>query len=140
MKMQIIAYISTAVVFLLFDATWLSIMGDKLYRPIIGDIMLEKFSPAPAIIFYLLYVLGVIVFAVLPALSAGKWSMALGYGAFFGFFTYMTYDLSNQATLKRWTSLLSVTDIAWGTIVTAVSATLGFFIAAWIGHWLGADA
>jgi len=127
MKLQIIAYIATALVFLGFDAIWLTTMGDRFYRPIIGDIMLEKFSPMPAIVFYLLYVLGMVIFAV---------TQALIYGALFGFFAYVTYDLSNQATLKRWTTLLSVTDIAWGTIVTGVSATLGCLIAASLAKWI----
>jgi len=136
MKLQIIAYIATALVFLGFDAIWLTTMGDRFYRPIIGDIMLEKFSPMPAIVFYLLYVLGMVIFAVSPALTSGKWTQALIYGALFGFFAYVTYDLSNQATLKRWTTLLSVTDIAWGTIVTGVSATLGCLIAASLAKWI----
>ena len=137
MKLQIIAYVATALVFLGFDAVWLSTMGDKFYRPIIGDLMLEKFSPPPAIIFYLLYVLGVIIFAVSPALVTGKWTTALGYGAMFGFFAYVTYDLSNQATLKTWTTTLSITDIAWGTFVTGVSATLGFLITMLVARWIG---
>jgi uncharacterized membrane protein len=139
MKLQIIAYIATALVFLGLDATWLTIMGEKFYRPIIGDLMLQKFSPQPAIVFYLLYVLGMIIFAVSPALASGKWTTALGYGAMFGFFAYVTYDLSNQATLRTWTTVLSVTDITWGTIVTAVSATLGFLITVGIAHLIGAD-
>jgi uncharacterized membrane protein len=139
MKLQIIAYIATALVFLGFDAIWLSQMGDKFYRPIIGSLMLDKFSPSPAIIFYLLYVLGMVIFAVSPAISSGKWTIALTSGAMFGFFAYTTYDLSNQATLKSWTTLLSVTDIAWGTIVTGVSATLGYLIATSIARWTGSD-
>ncbi len=137
MKLQIIAYISTALVFLGFDAVWLTSMGDRFYRPIIGELMLEKFSPTPAIVFYLLYILGMMIFAISPALSSGKWSVALIYGALFGFFAYATYDLSNQATLKSWTTLLSVTDIAWGTCVTGVSALLGYFIASWIDRLTG---
>ena len=137
MKLQIIAYISTALVFLGFDAVWLTSMGDRFYRPIIGELMLEKFSPTPAIVFYLLYILGMMIFAISPALSSGKWSVALIYGALFGFFAYATYDLSNQATLKSWTTLLSVTDIAWGTCVTGVSAFLGYFIASWIDRLTG---
>jgi uncharacterized membrane protein len=78
-----------------------------------------------------------IIFAVSPALGTGKWTTALGYGAMFGFFAYVTYDLSNQATLKAWTTTLSLTDIAWGTFATAVSATLGFLITMMVAKWLG---
>ncbi len=80
-----------------------------------------------------------IIFAVSPAIASGKWTVALTYGAMFGFFAYATYDLSNQATLKSWTTLLSVTDIAWGTIVTGVSATLGYVIAMAVARWTGSD-
>ncbi len=137
MLVQIIGYVVTALVFLGLDATWLTVMGEKFYRPIIGDLMLQKFSPPPAIIFYLLYVLGMIIFAVSPALTSGKWSTALTSGAMFGFFAYMTYDLSNQATLKSWTTALSVTDITWGTIVTGLSATFGFLITSYLVKWFG---
>jgi len=139
MKLQIIAYIATALVFLGFDAIWLSTMGDRFYRPIIGSLMLDKFSAGPAVVFYLLYVLGMIIFAVSPALSSGKWTVALTYGAMFGFFAYVTYDLSNQATLKSWTTVLSVTDIAWGTFVTGMSATLGYFIVTNVSKWIGGN-
>ncbi|MGJ7520653.1 DUF2177 family protein [Variovorax sp. LT1P1] len=116
------AYVSTAVVFLVLDAIWLSTMADRLYRPAMGSIMLERFALAPAVAFYLIYVAGVVVFAVAPALQSGRWVTALGYGAMLGLMAYATYDLTNQATLKNWSWTVTIADLCWGTFVTAVSA------------------
>ena len=117
-----IAYVSTAVVFLVLDAIWLGTMADRLYRPAMGSIMLERFALAPAVAFYLIYIAGVVVFAVTPALQSGRWSTALGYGAMLGLMAYATYDLTNQATLKDWSWTVTIADLCWGTFVTAVSA------------------
>ena len=118
----LIAYVSTAVAFLLLDAIWLGIMADRLYRPTIGHLMREPFAVAPAAVFYLLYVAGIVVFAVAPALHTGRWSTALGFGALLGLFAYATYTLTNQATLKDWTWTLAIADLCWGTFVTAAAA------------------
>jgi len=118
-----IAYISTAVVFLVLDAIWLGTMADRLYRPAMGSIMLERFALAPAVAFYLIYIAGVVVFAVTPALQSGRWTTALGYGAMLGLMAYATYDLTNQATLKDWSWTVTIADLCWGTFVTAISAT-----------------
>lgn len=117
-----IAYVSTAVVFLALDAVWLGTMADRLYRPAMGSIMLERFALAPAVAFYLIYIAGVVVFAVAPALQSGRWTTALGYGAMLGLLAYATYDLTNQATLKDWSWTVTIADLCWGTFVTAVSA------------------
>ncbi|MFZ3117732.1 MAG: DUF2177 family protein [Variovorax sp.] len=117
-----IAYVSTAVVFLALDAVWLGTMADRLYRPAMGSIMLERFALAPAAAFYLLYIAGVVVFAVAPALQSGRWTTALGYGAMLGLMAYATYDLTNQATLKDWSWTVTIADLCWGAFVTAVSA------------------
>ncbi|MCU4121452.1 DUF2177 family protein [Variovorax sp. N23] len=117
-----IAYVATAVVFLALDAVWLGTMADRLYRPAMGSIMLERFALAPAAAFYLIYIVGVVVFAVAPALQSGRWTTALGYGAMLGLMAYATYDLTNQATLKDWSWTVTIADLCWGTFVTAVSA------------------
>lgn len=117
-----IAYVSTAVVFLALDAVWLGTMADRLYRPAMGSIMLERFALAPAAAFYLIYIAGVVVFAVAPALQSCRWTAALGYGAMLGLLAYATYDLTNQATLKDWSWTVTIADLCWGTFVTAVSA------------------
>ncbi len=117
-----IAYVATAVVFLALDAVWLGTMADRLYRPAMGSIMLERFALAPAAAFYLIYIVGAVVFAVAPALQSGRWTTALGYGAMLGLLAYATYDLTNQATLKDWSWTVTIADLCWGTFVTAVSA------------------
>jgi len=103
-------------------------MGKALYRPILGDILLDSFNPIPAIVFYLLYVVGIVIFAVAPALRTGDWTAAIVDGALFGLFAYATYDLSNLATLKGWSMTITLVDLCWGTTVTAASATLGYKI------------
>ena len=123
-----IAYVSTAVVFLVLDAIWLGTMADRLYRPAMGSILLERFALAPAVAFYLIYIAGVVVFAVTPALQSGRWVTALGYGAMLGLMAYATYDLTNQATLKDWSWTVTIADLCWGTFVTAVSAAAAALI------------
>lgn len=118
----IAAYMATAIVFGALDALWLTKVGPKLYRPEIGALLMDGWRPAPALTFYALYMLGIQIFAVQPALAAGKWQVAATYGALFGFFCYMTYDLTNQATMKIWSTKVTLADIAWGTLATGVAA------------------
>jgi uncharacterized membrane protein len=119
-----IAYAAAAVVFLVLDAIWLTLMADRLYRPAIGHLMLERFALAPAAAFYAIYLAGVVVFAVSPALGSGRWLTALGLGALLGLMAYATYDLTNQATLKDWSWTVTIADLCWGTFVTAVAAAV----------------
>lgn len=120
----LIAYVTAAIVFLCIDAVWLRIMGDVLYRPLLGDILLDRFRVAPAVLFYLIYILGVVKFAVLPSLGSGRWITALSNGGLLGLVAYGTYDLTNQATLKVWPSAITIADLCWGTVLTAVAALL----------------
>ena len=90
-------------------------MAPRFYKPTLGDIMLPGFKLPPAIVFYLLYPAGLVIFAIAPALSGGVMGTAALYGALFGLFTYATYDLTNQATLRNWTSQLTLVDAAWGS-------------------------
>jgi uncharacterized membrane protein len=129
MKTYILSYLATALVFLGLDCIWLSQMGARLYRPILGDLLLDRFELAPAIAFYGLYVAGIVIFAVSPAFGSGRWTTALIWGALFGFFAYATYDLTNQATLRNWSTTITVLDISWGTALSAIAASLGFAIA-----------
>lgn len=114
-------YIAAAVVMLAIDMVWLGVVAKPMYQNGIGHLMAEKPMLGAAIAFYLLYPLGLMVFAVAqdtdPAL--GKAAML---GALFGFFAYATYDLSNLATLKNWPISLTLIDIAWGSLLSAVSA------------------
>lgn len=116
------AYGVVAIVFLVLDALWLSTMTERLYRPAIGHLMQPGFAWAPAVIFYTLYVAGVVYFAVLPGLEAGHWATALGRGALLGLLAYATYDLTNQATLKGWPWHMTLVDACWGAFATAVAA------------------
>lgn len=126
MLSSLTAYVVTLATFVAIDLTWLGIMAPRFYKPILGDIGLAGVNLPPAIAFYLLYPLGLVIFAVEPALRSGTAGTALLYGALFGFFTYATYDLTNQATLRNWTSSLSVVDIAWGSVLGATSSLVAF--------------
>lgn len=132
LKPFFIAYAATAVVFLALDAVWLTTMADRLYRPALGNLMLDRFAPVPAAVFYVLYVVGMVVFAVMPGLESGRWTTSLGLGALLGLIAYATYDLTNQATLRGWPWHITIADLCWGTFVTAVSAAAGCRITAWL--------
>jgi uncharacterized membrane protein len=123
-----IAYVATGLVFLAIDAIWLTVAAQRLYRPLMGDMLVDGFRLAPAVLFYLVYIAGIVVFAILPALASDRWTTATSFGAFLGLFAYATYDLTNQATLKNWPIMVTVADLCWGTFLTAVAATAGFFI------------
>ena len=128
MLRYIVAYFATLVVFLAIDSVWLSTMANRLYKPTLGDILLPQFLPAPAIAFYLVFVVGVIIFAVTPAIQSGNWVQALVYGGLFGFFSYGVYDLTNWATLRNWTWQITFADVCWGTFLTGTAAALGTVI------------
>ncbi|MBP6379823.1 MAG: DUF2177 family protein [Sphingorhabdus sp.] len=128
MAKYIVAYIATGASFALIDSVWLRTMYERLYKPEIGDLMYEGgFRFGPAVAFYLLYILGMMIFAVGPALHSGKWQTALLWGALLGFFCYMTYDLTNYATLKVWSTKVTVLDIIWGTILTGSVSLAGWW-------------
>ena len=86
------------------------------------------FRIGPAVAFYLFYILGMMIFAVGPALHSGKWQTALLWGALLGFFCYMTYDLTNYATLKVWSTKVTVLDIIWGTVLTGSASLSGWWV------------
>lgn len=123
-----VAYVSTAIVFLAMDSVWLLSLGQKLYKDQLGDLFLADFRIVPAALFYLIYFGGILVFATSAAARTGLWTTALWKGAMLGFVCYATYDLTNQATLARWSSLITVADLCWGTVVTGVAAAAGFRI------------
>ena len=129
MKTYIISYLATGLIFAGIDAVWLSAMSRYLYRPMLGDLLLDTFSVPPAVIFYLLYVAGIVIFAVSPAFETGRWVTAAVNGALFGLCAYATYDLTNQATLKGWPLTVTLIDLGWGTALTAAAATLGYVTA-----------
>ena len=131
-KQALIAYPVTAVVFLALDAVWLTVMADRLYRPALGSLMLDRFELLPALAFYVVYIVGVLVFAVMPGLESRRWTTALGLGALLGFVAYATYDLTNQATLRGWPWRVTLADLCWGTFVTGAAAAAGCRVTAWL--------
>jgi uncharacterized membrane protein len=119
------AYLTAALVMGGLDYLWLTTMMGPLYQRVLGPILAAEPDMKAAVAFYLVYLLGILWFAVRPALATGDWTVALLNGALFGLFAYATYDLTNMATLKAWSLQLTLTDIAWGTALTAVTATAG---------------
>jgi uncharacterized membrane protein len=122
------AYLASLVIFFSLDMVWLSTMAGRIYRPTLGDIALSGVNLMPAIAFYVLYPVGLVIFVVLPALKGGSIYTAIVHGALFGFFTYATYDLTNQATLRNWTLQLSLIDMAWGTVLAALAGAMAFWV------------
>jgi uncharacterized membrane protein len=122
MLTHLTTYAIAAVTFVAVDMAWLSVMAPRYYKPIMGDIAIAGVNLPPAIAFYAIYPVGLVIFAIAPALKAGSPATALGLGALFGFFTYLTYDLTNQATLRNWTTALTVVDVAWGTVLGGITA------------------
>ena len=129
MLAYIVAYVVSGLAFVAADAAWLTLAGPRLYRPAIGPLLNDKVNAAPAVVFYLLYLGGVLFLAVTPALRTGQWRAAALNGLVLGLVAYGTYDLTNQATLRLWSVRLTVADMAWGGAVTALAATLGFLAA-----------
>lgn len=129
MLRYVLTYLGTAATFLAMDAVWLTLTVDRLYRPRMGAIMADKPALGPAAVFYVIYITAVVVLAILPAVKADSWSQLLGRAALFGLAAYATYDLTNQATLKDWSSVVTLADLAWGTVVTTAAASVGFVIA-----------
>lgn len=113
----------------LIDAVWLGVIANKLYKNELGSLLLEKPNMVAAILFYVIFVVGIVVFAVLPAVTAGDWKVALGLGALLGLVTYATYDLTNLATLKGFPVKIVIIDLLWGTVLTATVATLTYLAA-----------
>lgn len=109
------------------DSVWLTFANAAVYRPTLDPVLTQGFRPIPAVLFYLLYLVGVVIFAVAPAMRTGRWRDATIMGALFGFFAYATYDLTNQATLIVWATRITVIDLSWGTFLTACGATAGYF-------------
>lgn len=125
----IAAYLGTALAFAAIDFVWLTNMTDRLYKPVIGPIMAPKPDMVAAVLFYAIYIGGIVFLAIAPALKEGAWTRAALNGAVLGFVAYATYDLTNQATLATWSWKLTVSDIIWGTVLTMSAATAGYFAA-----------
>ena len=120
-----IAYFAAALAMAGLDYVWLRFAASGLYQNALGSLLAPKPNMLAAIAFYTFYLVGVVIFAIRPALENGEWKVSLLNGALFGFFAYATYDLTNLATLKGWPIGISAIDIAWGTCLTAIVAGAG---------------
>jgi uncharacterized membrane protein len=124
----VIVYLITVPIFFLIDLIWLGLVAKDFYKRHLGYLMRPEVNWAAAISFYLLFIVGIVIFAVKPALEAQSPMRALIYGALFGFFTYATYDLTNLATLKDWPWIVTMVDLAWGTSLCGAVAWAGYTI------------
>jgi uncharacterized membrane protein len=133
----LIAFASTLVAFAVLDATWLTLMSARLYKPVLGPLLADKVNLGPALAFYAIYLGGLVYFAVWPALQSGRWQTALLNGAVLGLVAYATYDLTNQATLRIWSTRVTILDLAWGAFASALAATISYAITAWANRVIG---
>ena len=123
-------YLSFLFALITIDLVWLLGVAKNLYRNEMGDLMASEPKLLAGLAFYLLYALGVCIFVIVPALSKQSWLYALQYGALFGLFCYMTYDLTNLAVVRNFPTQLAFIDIAWGSFVTAICASFAY----WVGN------
>ncbi|MBU3670072.1 MAG: DUF2177 family protein [Polynucleobacter sp.] len=125
-------YFSFLIALIAVDLVWLLGIAKNLYRSEMGDLMANEPKLMAGLAFYLLYTLGVCIFVIAPALSKQSLIYALQYGALFGLFCYMTYDLTNLAVIRDFPTRLAFIDIAWGSLVTAISSGVAY----WVGNRL----
>ncbi len=129
MKRYIVLYLATLIVIIPIDFLFLGTIAKGFFTSQVGD-MLGEIRPAPAILFYLLYVVGILIFV--SSSVGATWQSTLLYGALFGFFCYATFELTSLSLLKHWTWPVVAVDVCWGAFVTAVSSALGLMIANWM--------
>jgi uncharacterized membrane protein len=115
-------------VFVVIDMAWLVLIAKKFYQDQIGFLMKPDINWLAAILFYLLFISGLVIFVITPAVEKHSWIHALVYGALFGLITYATYDLTNLATLKNWPYLVAIVDLIWGTLLAASISVISYFI------------
>ena len=123
-------YFSFLLSLIIIDLIWLLVIAKNLYRDEMGSLMASEPKLWAGLVFYLLYALGASIFVIFPAISKQSWIYAAQYGALFGFFCYMTYDLTNLAVIRDFPMRLAFVDIVWGSAVTALSATIAY----WVGN------
>lgn len=125
----LVAYGATLVTFLGLDLVWLGLVAKSFYRQQLGKLLTDNINVPVAGGFYALYVVGLVVFAILPALHSGRWTTAFFLGAFLGLLAYGTYNLTNLATLRGWPVMLTIVDLTWGTLVSGAAAAVGLWVA-----------
>ena len=129
MNRYVILYLATLIVLIPIDFLFLGLVAKDFFTSQVGN-MLGEIKLAPAILFYLIYVAGIVIFV--SGAASATWPSTLIYGALFGLFCYATFELTSMSLLKHWTWPVVIMDIAWGSFVTAVSATLGLLISNWL--------
>jgi uncharacterized membrane protein len=122
-------YLVTLPIFLAIDFFWLTLIAKKFYAHHLGYLMKTNVNFTAAGLFYLLFVVGLVVFSILPALEKSSWTQALFLGALLGLISYATYDLTNLATIKNWPLIVTMVDIIWGMVLGALVSLIGYFIA-----------
>ena len=120
-------------VFFAIDMIWLGLVAKNFYRTHIGSLMKTDINWAAAMLFYLIFIAGLVAFVIAPAVAKNSWSQALLLGAFFGLVCYATYDLTNLAIAKDWPLLVTIIDLAWGAVLAASVSIITYFIASKIG-------
>jgi uncharacterized membrane protein len=121
-------YLLVAGLFAVIDAVWISVIANKFYKKQLGGLLKDKPNFVPAVLFYIISVFGIVIFAVNPALGRGSFNYALEHGALLGLVTYATYDLTNDSTLKKWPRAITIVDMIWGTLVTTAVSIIAFAI------------
>ena len=127
--MNVLLYFIVAfVAFLAVDALWLGLVAPKFYKNQIGHLMAVKPNFTAAAIFYFIFIVGLVYFVLLPAITNESWVTALSNGALFGLVTYATYDLTNMATLREWPMTMVIVDLTWGVVLSTTVSLLSYFI------------
>lgn len=121
-------YLVALPVFFAIDMIWLGLVAKGFYFKQIGSLMKTDINWVAAIVFYLIFIAGLVLFVIAPAIEKGSWTYALIFGALFGLITYATYDLTNLATLKNWPMLVSFVDMAWGAVLAASVSLITYWI------------
>lgn len=124
----VLIYVVATVVFAAIDLFWLGLIAKNFYRQKLGFILSNEVNWTAAVVFYLIYIAGILFFAVTPGLKESSWHTALFNGAVFGLMCYATYDLTNMATIKNWPLSIVLVDIVWGAVLTGTVAVLTYLI------------
>lgn len=125
-------YALTVPAFFTIDLIWLGVLAKGFYQKNLNSLLSPNVNWVAAIIFYLIFIAGILIFAVIPAVAKDSWRHAVLWGALFGFFTYMTYELTNLALLKNWPLNIVIVDILWGVALCTAVATISFYIGKWL--------
>ena len=125
-------YLACLVVFFAVDMVWLGLVATSFYKKHLGFLMAPTINWYAAIIFYLLFILGILVFVVLPGIKENSLLNTILRAAFFGLITYATYDLTNLATIKDWPLTVTLVDLVWGMVLSTIVSVAGFYVAKWL--------